>query len=133
MEGRVNMKDLESIEKKEETPKAKNAPKRKRISAAERARLRAEEIRAEQAAQKALQPGDVIGGDPALYVYYHVAAGLASTGRTVAYLRSLGYELCEDGEQMVGIAGGSLYRCPKEIADERAEQKRNRPKNRRRF
>ena len=127
------IEDMKGIEKKEETPKAKTAPKRKRISAAERARLRAEEIRAERAARKALQPGDVIGGDSDLYVYYHVASGLASTGRTVAHLRSLGYELCEDGEQMVGIAGGSLYRCPKEIADERAEQKKNRPKNRRRF
>lgn len=111
-----------SAEVKEETPKRKAAPKKKGPTAAERAKLRAEEIRKERAARKNIQPGDVINGSD-LYDYYHVSSGMPSTDRLKATMDAYGYELCQDGEQMIGMNGGFLYRCPKEITKERLKQR----------
>ena len=111
---------------KEEKPKQKPSPKKKAISKAERARIRAEEIREKMAAQRSIQPGEVINGDPDLYVYYHVSPGMASTDRLIATMDRYGYEKCVDGEKMIGMSAGDLYRCPKEIADERARERKAR-------
>mgnify|MGYP003111273780 FL=1 len=119
----MNEKELKGAESQEEKPKRKAAPKKKGPSAAERAKLRAEEIRKEMANRKTLVPGDILNGDPDLYAYYHVASGLPSTDRLIATMAQLGYEKCVDGEQMIGMNGGQLYRCPKEITEQRAKEK----------
>ena len=60
-----------------------------------------------------------MGGDTNLYSYFYIAEGLDSSDSQIALAVSRGYEICTDGEQMIGMQGGQLYRCPKEITDER--------------
>lgn len=117
------MVDLQGVEIKEESGKRKAAQKKARPSAKERARIRAEEIRAEMASRASIQPGDIQGGDVELYSYYHVTLGLPSSDRTLAVMISKGYEKCVDGEMMIGMTGGVLFRCPKEITDQRARER----------
>ena len=123
-------KEFKDLEKTEEKRKAKPAKKKTKPSSKELARLRAEAIREEMAARKNIQPGAVVGGDLENWVYYHVSAGLISTDSTIARLERLGYERCTDGEKMIGMNGGHLFKCPKEIADQRAKEKAQKWKRR---
>lgn len=116
-------KEIQVDEMKEEKSKKKAAAKPKKLSSAERARIRADEIREKMLQAKNIQPGTVIGGDSELYSYYHNASGLDSSDQTIAHLKRLGYERCEDGETMIGFNGGHLWRCPKEITDERLKRR----------
>jgi hypothetical protein len=99
-------------------PKKKNEkPKAVKVSAEAEAKLaaqKAEEAREKIAAARNLQPGTVIGGNPDLWVYYFATTKGPEGAR---------YKLKLDGEQMIGFSDGALYRCPKEIADERAQER----------
>lgn len=114
---------MELKEIKEEKPKQKRVAKPKKKSSAEAAKLRAEEIRKAAKARHNIQPGQVLNGDPENWVYYHIQGGMQADGRVKAMVQRMGYEPCTDGETMVGCTGGTLYKCPKEIADERTRQK----------
>ena len=115
---------MQDIKIKEEKPKAKRAAKPKKKSSADSAKVRAEEIRKAAATRQRIQPGEVLNGDPENWVYYHVGNGMQATGRVEAMIERMGYERCTDGETMVGCTGGTLYKCPKEIADERFNERK---------
>jgi len=108
-------------------PKKKNEkPKADKVSAEAEAKLaaqKAEEAREKIAAARNLQAGTVIGGNLDLWVYYFVSTKGPEGARYKLKLEAMGYEVCTDGEQMIGFSDGALYRCPKEIADERAQER----------
>lgn len=117
------MEEVQKTDIVKENKKKKSAPAKKKIDAATRAKLRAEEIRKEQETRSNTEPGTVMGGDTNLYSYYYIAEGLDSSDSQIALAVSRGYEICTDGEQMIGMQGGQLYRCPKEITDERMRKR----------
>jgi hypothetical protein len=125
-----DLKDMEAVEKVGKSAKPKAEKEKKKLSSAELARLRAEAIRDEIARRGKIQPGEVVGGDLENWVYYHVATGMLSTDHTIARLERLGYERCADGERMIGMNGGLLFKCPKLIANDRAKEKAKKWKRR---
>ena len=106
--------------KKQEKPKAGKVSAESEIQLAAQ---KAQEVRKKIAAAQKLQPGTVIGGNTELWVYYGIGTKGPEAARYKLQLESMGYEPCTDGEQMIGFSEGVLYRCPKEIADERAKKR----------
>ena len=106
--------------KKQEKPKAGKVSAEAEIKLAAQ---KAQEARKKIAAARNLQPGTVVGGNTDLWVYYFTGSKGPEAARYKLQLESMGYEACTDGEQMIGFSDGVLYRCPKEIADERAQRR----------
>jgi hypothetical protein len=117
------MEEAQKTEIVKENKKKKSAPAKRKVDAAARAKVRAEEIRKEQETRSNTEPGTVVGGDTDLYSYYYIANGLDSSDSQLALAVSRGYERCTEGEKMIGMQGGHLYRCPKEITDERMRKR----------
>jgi muramoyltetrapeptide carboxypeptidase LdcA involved in peptidoglycan recycling len=96
---------------------------KKKVSEAEIASQKAQAAREKMKAARNLQPGTVIGGNKELWSYYNATKQEPEATRIRLFLESKGYELCTDGETMIGFPDGALYRCPKEITDERAKER----------
>jgi len=105
---------------KNESPKVAKVAKKTKKAEADIAKQKAKEARLKIAAARNIQPGTVIGGDLDLWVYYRAPADGSLALQYKLQLEGMGYEPCVDGEKMAGMEGGVLYRCPREIADERA-------------
>lgn len=95
----------------------KKAPARKKTSAEQAAELAAK-IRDDMANRKRLKPGDVVDGDPENWRYVHVPADPQTRDRLEAKLQGRGYVLCSDGEKMVGMNTGRLWKIPRAIHKE---------------
>lgn len=92
--------------------------KGKALDSAAQAAQAAERIRAEQARAVDMQPGEVVGGDPENWVYYHVPAQEPQHTRMSEKMKSRGYEPAPN-LKMIGLPGGMVWRLPRSIAVER--------------
>ena len=92
--------------------------KGKALDSAAEAAQAADRIRAEHAGRVDMQPGEVVGGDPDNWVYYHVPGTEPQLTRLSEKLKSRGYEPAP-GLKMIGLPGGMVWRLPRAIARER--------------
>ena len=96
----------------------------KKMTDQEYAQHRADEILRSHDVEKSLTPGTVINGSPEVWAYYWGPPEEPNKSRVDATLKSAGWEACSNGEKMIGMHGGTLYRLPRTVHDLRFEERR---------